>query len=609
MKYQNIIPIIVTLALALPALAQEPASDAVYHQQTREYTLNHDGSWTYHYSHSLKINTYLAFHNLYGEDFIVYNPNAQKLKINKSVTTTPAGKVVPSPDNAFNELLPGSCAGAPAYNDLREMVVTHTALERGAVIDFDYTLATQPSYWPWMAANDVLCTNSPIEKLTYIVHVPAGITLNYSQYNIAQQPTVVKSAGKTTYTWVLTDIPAAMREDFRSREQLGRPRIVFSTAKSLSETISGFTSQLAFTLSTSDELKTVAAKVRDEKKEDLAVALRLQDIVANEINYYPVPLANTGKDVRLAMETWQENGGTEIEKAVLLATLLKNAGITAEPVAIFPESYYDEKSGNLFCIEKYLVSAAIGKNENIMLSPLQTDSYDAGLALPGKKMVTLLNGNKFRSEKIGSPLPAISLTGNLSLDDSMKLTGNVDLQLTGKLNPYFTLSADSSRVKKLLNGAFGEKTVAKYTAGELTAKKTGVQYSIENKDGLKEVSGLYFLRIPVLASGVDSWHMTELVSQRVEPLEIPFRIRESYQYAIALPANVKVLTKDADVNLKNDMGSIRIMIKQNGRNLEITREIALNQTIVNPGRYGSFRDFINTWNNRKYAEIVLEKNN
>ncbi|HOW30605.1 MAG TPA: DUF3857 domain-containing protein, partial [Bacteroidales bacterium] len=392
MTKKYIITIAACFVLALSATAQEPASDAVYRNQVREYTLNADGSWSYHYSHTLVINTYFAFHNLYGEDFIVYNPASQKLKINKSVTTTPAGKVVASPVNAYNELLPGSCANAPAYNHLREMVVTHTALERGAVIDFDYTLTNSKEYWPTMAAGDVLSMNSPVDKLTYIITIPAGAKLNYKQYNISQEPVVTKTGGKTKYTWTFTNIPAALREDFRLKEQQNRPRIVFSASKSSADAFTAFVSQPAFTLTATEQLKAVVQKVRDEKKTDLAVALRLQEIVANDINHYPVVLAQCVPNVREASQTWQENGGTEAEKAVLLATLLKAAGIDAVPVAVIPGSLTDDKSLSLFTIEKFVVEAKTGKKETVLLSPLQADSYDQSFALAGKKVIKLAYG-------------------------------------------------------------------------------------------------------------------------------------------------------------------------------------------------------------------------
>ena len=607
MTNRYIITIIVTMALAITAAAQEPTSDAVYRNQVKEYTLNADGSWTYHYSHTLAINTYFAFHNLYGEDFIVYNPQSQKLKINKSVTTTPAGKVVPSPANAYNELLPGSCANAPAYNHLREMVVTHTALERGSVIDFDYTLTSAKDYWPAMAANDLLNMNSPVDKLTYIITIPAGTALNYKLYNHTQQPVVTKAGGKTKYTWTFDNIPAALREDFRPREQQNRPRIVFSASKNYTDAFTAFTSQPAFALNVTDQLKTIAQKVRDEKKGDLAVVLRLQEIVANDINTYPVTLSQCGPKVREAAQTWQENGGTEAEKAVLLAVLLKASGIDATPVAVIPACLSDDKTINLLTIEKFLVEARMGKKESLLLSPLQVDNYDETYSLPGKKIVPLIKSKVISTRSIKEYTPAISVTGTLSFDPDTKLSGNVYLDLTGRLNPYFSLATDSLRVKKLLTGAFSEKAIDKYTISNLGAEKTTAVYTLLSKEPLKETSGLYFFEIPMLSSGTQAWHMTELVSQRTEPLEIPFMVNESYNYVLSLPSNMELISKEVSVEMRKDFGELKITIRKNGDKVEVSKSIRVTQALIEPAQYEAFRNFINTWNSRKYSEIILQK--
>ncbi len=184
--------ITIVLIAGFSAYSQDEKTDAVYLEQTKEYTLNNDGSWTYHYSHKLQINSYYAFHNLYGEDFIVYDPAFQKLKINRSVTTMADGKQVASPENAYNELLPRFAAEIPVWNRLREMAVTHTALERGSIIDFDYTITTAKGYTPALMANEQLLMNSPVKKLTFIVNVPSRASFNYEQFAFDSKPSVVE---------------------------------------------------------------------------------------------------------------------------------------------------------------------------------------------------------------------------------------------------------------------------------------------------------------------------------------------------------------------------------------------------------------------------------
>jgi len=93
--------------------SQDDNYDAVYIQLSKTFTLNSDGSVDYNYVKKLKLQTYRSFHSLYGETFVVYNPEFQSLKINEVYTIMADGKKVPSPSNAFNEVLPGAAANAP----------------------------------------------------------------------------------------------------------------------------------------------------------------------------------------------------------------------------------------------------------------------------------------------------------------------------------------------------------------------------------------------------------------------------------------------------------------------------------------------------------------
>ena len=136
------------LLSSISLFSQDENYDAVYLQITREYTLNADGSMDYRFTKKQKLQTYRSFHSLYGETFIVYNPDFQTLKINDVHTIMADGKKVTAPANAFNEVLPGFAANAPAYNKLREMVITHPGTERNAVLNLDYQLHSNKGFYP-----------------------------------------------------------------------------------------------------------------------------------------------------------------------------------------------------------------------------------------------------------------------------------------------------------------------------------------------------------------------------------------------------------------------------------------------------------------------------
>jgi len=602
---------IVLLAFSLIAgftvIAQDVKSDAVYQDQTKEYTLNKDGSWTYHYNHKLLINTYFAFHNLYGEDFIVYDPALQKLKINHSVTTMADGKQVQTPENAYNELLPRFAANVPAWNRLREMVVTHTALERGATIDFDYTLTASKGYSPALIGNEQLWMNSPVKKLTFIINVPSGASFNFEQFNIQTKPAVLKGGGKTTYTWILNDLPATLNEDFKPRELQNRPRIVFVANSKSADVIEAFASQEAFKCELPAIVKEEIASIVSGIDKPLLKALKLQEKVANELNTWQVPLTYTGYKLRNVNAIWQSNGGAESEKTVLLTAMLRSQNIQAEPVAVIAERYYTKKVASPALIERFLVKVNIQGMEPIFLSPTQPDLQDLRYSLSGKRVISLVPGKTQPSEVIGDSRNLLTLSGNLELTEDLSLQGKLSLELGGRLNPWLKIKKDSTYASAMLSGTFGNGKVTDIVKGKTDIDLSSFSFQATSGYFATEKAGHLFLKLPSVATGSDSWHMTELVSSRTEPLEIPFNINESYDLFITVPEGIALVSPAATANMNNEFGSIEISISAEGRQLHIIRKINIVNINVPVDKYDTFRIMINTWNSKKYREVVLKK--
>lgn len=589
-------------------LAQEMPSDATFLSVSKEYSLQTDGSWTFRYSHQLQIHTYYAFHNLYGEDFIVYNPAFQALKVNKSVTTMADGKQIPSPDNAYNEILPGFAVNIPAFNHLREMVVTHTGLERGAVIDFDYTLTSAKGYSQAMMGNEQLLMNSPVTKLTLKINVPTGARINFEQYNIPVKPTIVKSGGIVSYTWVLTQLPAALREDFRPREQQNRPGIVFLAMNKSTDVLALFADQEAFKCEITPEPKSKAAEAVAGIANPLVKALKLQELVANEMNTWRIPLKNTAYALRPIHLIWQSNGGTEAEKAVLLTAMLRSQNIQAEPVAVISERYYSEKTFSPELIERFLVKVSLQGMDPVFLSPTQSDQQDVKYSLAGKIVHTFSKGKSKKTELIAETKSNLSLSGNLKLNTDLSLRGNMKLELSGRLNPWFKMQKDTSYVSSMLSAATEKSKVTNVAIGTMNIDFTSLLFSMETNSVASEKAGYIFMKLPAVAHGTDGWHMTELLSKRYEPLEVPFPIKEEYDVVIDLPEGMRLDSPESKFSINNEFGSIDVSIASEGNKLHVIRKINIVKTYVPTEKYETFKTLINSWNNKKYREVVLKKN-
>lgn len=595
------------LFISFATSAQDSKSDAVFQEQLKEYTLNTDGSWSYHYSHKLLINTYYAFHNLYGEDFIVYDPTFQTLKVNKSFTTMADGRQVASPSNAYNEILPGFATNIPAYNHLREMVVTHTGLERGATIDFEYTLNTSKNSTPVLSAREQLLMNSPVKKLTFKINIPAGANINYEQYNIKGKPSIERTGGRAIYTWVLTDLPAALREDFRPKENQNRPSIVFLTTPKQTDAISAFVQQEAFKLEATPDIKAFASKAVTEVNNPLIKALKLQEKTATELNTWHIPQQYAAYKVRRLDEIWKSNGATEIEKVVLLSAMLRSQNIQAEPVAVISDYFYTKKTVSVALFERYLVKVNIQGSDPIYLSPTQTDLQDQGFKFSGKRIISLVPGKTQISEVLNSASNKINVSGNFTIHPDLTIAGNMNTELGGILNPWLTLKKDTSYANAMLSNALSKAKITNMIQGKTENYLSTFNFTVLSSGYLSEKANFLFLTFPTFPSGCESWHMTELITKRNEAFEIPYTLTESYDYFFTIPDGYQLLTPNSSITMNNKFGSINIDISLEKNLLHVLRKITITDTQVSSEEYETFKTLFNSWNNKKYREVVLKK--
>ena len=201
--YYYITTLVVLLLIVAPVKA---ASEAEFGKLHKTYTLHADGSQEMRVQKELTLFTHTAMNRLYGESFIVYNPEFQELKIHESYTRQKDGNIVKTPENAFVEVLPSAAADAPAYNGLKEMVVVHTGLELGATIYLDYSVITRPGCLPELDVCEQVEELSPIKEYVFSLSVPENKPLHYELLNGKAAPAVKTAGGVKTVTWTLKNV-------------------------------------------------------------------------------------------------------------------------------------------------------------------------------------------------------------------------------------------------------------------------------------------------------------------------------------------------------------------------------------------------------------------
>jgi hypothetical protein len=586
--------------------AQDENYDAVYLQLKKEYTFNPDGSMDYRYMKKQKLQTYRSFHNLYGETFIVYHPDFQSLKVNEVYTIMADGKKNSSPANAFNEVLPGFAANAPAYNKLREMVITHSGTERNAVLNLDYVLHSKKGFYPCLMGNELLCEVEPVKELTFIIRIPSGSKLNYSILNSTATPVITKEGDIQVYTWKFMDVPAISTEDFQKGGNDLYPKILFSTAKDRSDLYREFLKQATFSYISNADMKNAVATISAENKEKIDIVLKLQEKVINEFRLYPIPMKYTGFTCRPPQETWNSNGGTPIEKAVLLAALLKEAGVEANPVFMIRNSLYNESIGSLMDIEEILVRAELAGNGPVYLSVNTLNPQNLLLYSPERVFVEFRQGD-IRVEKSTSLKNKISLTGTFTVNKKKQLSGSITCTESYGANPYLLLLRDKDKAKSLFGGGLSSSDLKDPITINAGKDESSMSFAVLKEKPFRSDSDYYFMQLPLLTNGIESLGIHLLPKNRATPLEISSLMEESDDFTFVLPDKIKPFIPNEKMELKNNAGAFSFEVKIKGEKVVVHKSLKLENRLIQPAEYADFKSLLDHWNADRYREVVFIK--
>ena len=324
---------IVTLAMLILAFPVKAASEAEFGKLSKAYTLHADGSQEMRVQKELTLFTHAAMNRVYGESFIIYNPEFQTLKIHDSYTRQKDGTIVKTPENAFVEVLPSVAADAPAYNGLKEMVVVHTGLELGATIYLDYSVVTRPGYLPELDVCEQVEELSPIREYVFSLSVPESKPLHYEWLKTAD--------GMKTVTWTLKNVQPRPYSLEVSLPAGNVQAVVASTYASKADALKVIKQQLESNEKDVSELAqklTASAQTTEQKKELLTAYVE-------GLGNCRLTLSQTGYRLRPVSEVIRSAYGTEAEKAALLVALQQAVGIRAEIKAAFPKTEDKDAAG------------------------------------------------------------------------------------------------------------------------------------------------------------------------------------------------------------------------------------------------------------------------
>ena len=573
----------ILIALLIVGCAENKKSadnnDGTYLMLKKEYTFNADGSYTLTYTHKLQYNSYFAFHRLAGETFIIYNPDFQTLKINKSETTMADGKRIVGPANALNEVLPSWAARSGAYNHMREMVVTHTGLEIGAVVELSYTIETKKPSLGYVAIYEPLQYNLPINDLEIIFNVPSSTPFSILETDKTQ---LSERNGIKTYKYKMTDISPTDKGNHFHNSFV--PHMIAQTGE---KTMSQLLHEI-------DPGKATLQSIDDKNFE---IALMVQAEMMNVKNIH-IPAEYQIFPVQNAETTKNRNSGSALEKTILFQNLLQEKGIESKIAFQIPERDFNENIATFNAISDFYLLLNVN-NQPIALSAIEIHEknpiYEQGFVCVAKSETGI---ERFSLQKE----LFVSTDAEITIEKTKQGASITTLETINGSKAMF------GEIRKM-----GDKpksnditTTINTKLNSFDSNDTATVVKLKGFSNKETLENILQLDLPTNKIGIDSWHLTTLSETYNTSIQLPAKLTEESTIRIKLPEGAKPIVKPMNSVENSPFGEVELSIEIMGNEIIVKRKIQIRTSVIQPKEYSSFVKMMQLWESTTFRNLYIE---
>jgi hypothetical protein len=332
-------------------------------------------------------------------------------------------------------------------------------------------------------------------------------------------------------------------------------------------------------------------------------------MVVSDLRYYPVPLRIALFQCRTPEQTWNSNGGTAIEKAVLLASMLKFAGQDAQVAGIVRTAFMDDKVATLADLEDFAVKIENKERGTWYLSVTGLNSANLDLTLPGRSFITLKPDGKPLAAKAENPKQMVKVQGTFIVSSDPKITGEMSIYYDGSVYPLAGLLRDKKKMKNSISGGLIGNDTNHLKISTLNTENGFQTYIVQSDKPFRKDSNYYFFNLPVSTSGVESWGIKTLSNKRETSFEIPAIADESYRYSFTMPSGFSLFTPAKNLEISNKAGIFVWEVKTDEGKVAIRRQLKFSNRVFDVANYADFKILMDYWNNPWYRQLVFVTGN
>jgi transglutaminase-like putative cysteine protease len=427
----------VELAQGGPSEKDYPQADAVVALDRDDITIKADRTIVVHHKSIVKLLDAQRGKEKFADVHIPFDSKRQTLTIDIARTVNQDGKPHASSAEEIGDIVPSWLADATIYSDVRERVVTLPAVDKGSVVELEWTRTTAPSSDSAFGGEEMLAQWDPVMDRTVTITSPSSVTPKLAVAGMKLEPTESTAGDNHTWTFHLANQADQHPEMGSPEDAAVLPRLVYSIQPSWAKVLEPVAAQFLATAVPTPlpaSIKAEADRIVAGATTPADKAQKLFAYVSHDIRSIELPLGTAGYQPHSPDSVLAAKYADPRDKVGLLLALASAEGISGRPVLV--------RSGNVPVVQDvptiaqfdHIVAKLAVDNKDVWLNPSDENAqYDVVLAGQDSLVLPLeKGGSELGHRPLADPdssrshvIAAFTLAANGDLDATYKyeLTG------------------------------------------------------------------------------------------------------------------------------------------------------------------------------------------
>ncbi len=576
----------------------------------------------------------------FSETQIEYDSTYEKVEVEFARTIKPDGTVVDVGSRHIRDV--SKYLNFPLYNNVRVYIISFPEITEGAVIEYKVKiyrneLINKKDFvinYPLQSSEPIILANFTIDlPKDKVLHLK---TLNekYNNFNANLIPKMQEMGNRLIYAWQFKDIPQILPEPNMPANVDINPAMLMSTFGSWQDIYKWWWPLAEDKIKADKSIEDKISGLTKDSKTPEEKIKAIYNFCAKEIRYVAVEYGQAGYEPHKAEDIFKNKYGDCKDQAILLVTMLRNAGFSAWPVLISTKDYYNLNTdfpAVLFnhCIAAVSVNPVRNtkaieadnkisngvKNKIVFLDPTaQTCSFDDLPSGDQDRRVLIFKEDKYEIQT--TPMyPAehnlVRQKINIKINGDESITAKKDIFTYGMYDQaqrYWLLFTPPQLIEEKLKERIQDISIG--------AKLN--KYEIKNLEDLNQPVVLSYtfsgpeyltlagnLRIMLQLASVD----TTIVAKDKRRFPIDFQILDEKETILEFEIPNSFSIKYMPESVREDSPWLKFIAEYSLRNSKlIFRQVAeLKKHIVEVEDYPAFKAFFDKLARQIKQRVILEK--